>query len=199
MRYALTALGLIAIALVGTFPGMAFAQEVTTTSDSMTLEVFKPRFIDKWDTRNRVRGKQCVRPNLDRPYARSVSPDRRRAVLARLNYLIDYRRSLDTMCLPDSIRHEAGGPGRWRLPATYGSWLCIHSHEGAWNDPNSPYYGGLQMDMTFQRQYGPRLLRYKGTANHWDEMEQMWVAEHARRSGRGFYPWPNTARYCGLI
>jgi hypothetical protein len=27
----------------------------------------------------------------------------------------------------------------------------------------------------------------------------MWVAERAYRSGRGFYPWPNTARACGLI
>jgi hypothetical protein len=25
------------------------------------------------------------------------------------------------------------------------------------------------------------------------------VAERAYRSGRGFYPWPNTARACGLI
>lgn len=24
-------------------------------------------------------------------------------------------------------------------------WLCIHSREGAWHDPNPPYYGGLQM------------------------------------------------------
>ena len=30
-------------------------------------------------------------------------------------------------------------------------------------------------------------------------VEQMWVAERAYRSGRGFYPWPNTARSCGLI
>jgi hypothetical protein len=27
----------------------------------------------------------------------------------------------------------------------------------------------------------------------------MWVAERALRAGRGFYPWPNTARMCGLI
>jgi len=27
----------------------------------------------------------------------------------------------------------------------------------------------------------------------------MWAAERAHRAGRGFYPWPNTARYCGLI
>jgi hypothetical protein len=43
------------------------------------------------------------------------------------------------------------------------------------------------------------LLRRKGTADHWTPLEQIWVAEHAYRSGRGFYPWPNTARDCGLI
>jgi len=78
-------------------------------------------------------------------------------------------------------------------------WLCIHRHEGAWNDPNPPYYGGLQMDLSFQRAYGLHLLRRKGTADRWTPLEQMWVAERAYRSGRGFYPWPNTARYCGLI
>jgi hypothetical protein len=78
-------------------------------------------------------------------------------------------------------------------------WLCIHHFEGAWNDPNPPYYGGLQMDLGFQRTYGRGLLARKGTANHWTPLEQMWTAERAHRSGRGFYPWPNTARYCGLI
>ena len=79
------------------------------------------------------------------------------------------------------------------------AWLCIHRHEGAWSDPNPPYYGGLQMDLGFQRTYGRELLRRKGTANRWTPLEQMWVAERAHRSGRGFYPWPNTARSCGLI
>lgn len=79
-------------------------------------------------------------------------------------------------------------------------WLCIHSGEGSWNaNTGNGYYGGLQMDMTFQRTYGPELLRRKGTANNWTPFEQMWVAERAYRSGRGFYPWPNTARRCGLI
>jgi len=27
----------------------------------------------------------------------------------------------------------------------------------------------------------------------------MWVAERAHRAGRGFTPWPNTARSCGLL
>jgi hypothetical protein len=78
-------------------------------------------------------------------------------------------------------------------------WLCIHHFEGAWSDPNPPYYGGLQMDLGFQRTYARGLLARKGTANHWTPLEQMWAAERAHRAGRGFYPWPNTARYCGLI
>jgi hypothetical protein len=78
-------------------------------------------------------------------------------------------------------------------------WLCIHRFEGAWRDPNPPYYGGLQMDVHFQRTYGAATFRRKGTADHWTPLEQMWAAERAHRSGRGFYPWPNTARYCGLI
>lgn len=78
-------------------------------------------------------------------------------------------------------------------------WLCIHRFEGAWNDPSPPYYGGLQMDLSFQRAYAPGLVERKGTANNWTPLEQMWAAERAHRAGRGFYPWPNTARYCGLI
>ena len=84
-------------------------------------------------------------------------------------------------------------------PPHHSAWLCIHRSEGAWNDPTPPYYGGLQMDIGFQRTYGRDLLRHKGTANHWTPLEQMWVAERAHRSGRGYYPWPNTARSCGLI
>jgi len=79
-------------------------------------------------------------------------------------------------------------------------WLCIHRGEGAWNaHTGNGYYGGLQMDLSFQRSYGGYLLRVRGTADNWSSYEQMWVAERAFRSGRGFYPWPNTARACGLI
>jgi hypothetical protein len=77
-------------------------------------------------------------------------------------------------------------------------WLCIHNNEASWTDPDAPYYGGLQMDREFQATYGPALLRSKGTADHWTPLEQMWVAERAYRA-RGFWPWPNTARYCGLL
>jgi hypothetical protein len=91
---------------------------------------------------------------------------------------------------------------RWRAlhPPRLRAWQCIHRHEGAWAaNTGNGYYGGLQMDLSFQRAYGRDLMRRKGTANRWAPIEQIWVAERAYRSGRGFYPWPNTARYCGLI
>jgi len=84
-------------------------------------------------------------------------------------------------------------------PPRLKDWLCIHHYEGSWTDPNAPYYGGLQMDMSFMQAYGGLLLRTKGTADHWSPLEQIWVADRAYQSGRGFYPWPNTARWCGLI
>ena len=90
----------------------------------------------------------------------------------------------------------------WRKatrPPHYDEWMCIHRYEGSWVDPNAPYYGGLQMDLGFQRAYGAKLLATKGTADNWSPLEQMWVAERAHASGRGFYPWPNTARYCNLF
>jgi hypothetical protein len=90
-------------------------------------------------------------------------------------------------------RHFTAGPRHQR------AWLCIHEYEGAWRDDGGPYYGGLQMDIGFQEHYGRMLLRSKGTADHWTPLEQMWIAERAYRAGRGFYPWPNTARSCGLI
>lgn len=88
---------------------------------------------------------------------------------------------------------------RGRRPPHLQEWRCIHRYEGAWNDPDPPYYGGLQMDVAFQRTYGPRLLDEKGTADNWTPLEQMWVAEKALRAGRGFHPWPTAARRCGLL
>jgi hypothetical protein len=78
-------------------------------------------------------------------------------------------------------------------------WLCIHRFEGSWADSGDPYWGGLQMDRGFMRTYAPAFLLRKGWANRWTALEQMWVAERAHRSGRGYGPWPNTARYCGLL
>jgi transglycosylase-like protein len=85
-------------------------------------------------------------------------------------------------------------------PPHEAAWLCIHRREGPWRaNTGNGYYGGLQMDVSFQRTYGRYLLRTKGYAHRWTSIEQMWVAERAHRSGRGFHPWPNTARSCGLL
>ncbi len=98
-------------------------------------------------------------------------------------------------------RHRAALVWTWaRRPSFQRAWLCIHEGEGAWHsNTGNGYYGGLQMDLEFQHSYAPRFLLRRGTADRWTPLEQMWVAERARRSGRGFYPWPNTARACGLI
>jgi hypothetical protein len=91
------------------------------------------------------------------------------------------------------IRRRAGHP-----PHRLG-WLCIHRYEGSWRDSGDPYWGGLQMDRGFMRTYAPRVLLRRGWADHWTPLEQMWVAERAHRSGRGYGAWPNTARFCGLL
>jgi hypothetical protein len=89
---------------------------------------------------------------------------------------------------------------RWKLLGNVSAWTCIHRHEGSWTDSGSPYWGGLQMDIGFQTTYGSDMIaKYHGYANVWHPYDQMIVAQRAYRSGRGYYPWPNTARACGLI
>jgi hypothetical protein len=87
----------------------------------------------------------------------------------------------------------------WRAthPPLLRDWNCIHHYEGSWSDHGAPYWGGLQMDYSFQSTYGGWLLRHKGTADHWTSLEQIWTAVRAWRV-RGFSPWPNTARDCGV-
>lgn len=78
------------------------------------------------------------------------------------------------------------------------TWICIHNHEGAWNDPNDPYWGGLQMDRNFMLAYGRDMVRkYGGWADLWSPRDQMVVAERARKL-RGYGPWPMTRIPCGV-
>jgi CubicO group peptidase (beta-lactamase class C family) len=84
-------------------------------------------------------------------------------------------------------------------PPHRSGWLCIHRYEGSWGDSGDPYWGGLQMDRGFMARYAPRQLLRRGFADRWTALEQMWVAERAFRAGRGYSPWPNTARACGLL
>jgi hypothetical protein len=103
---------------------------------------------------------------------------------------------------PPTVDPPPDNGGSLGDPYNYASWDALAECEAGGNwaiNTGNGYYGGLQMDLQFQRQYAPALLRNKGTANRWSPVEQMWVAERAHRSGRGFTPWPNTARMCGLL
>lgn len=75
---------------------------------------------------------------------------------------------------------------------------CIHRFEGAWTDRGAPYWGGLQMDWDFMQTYGGGLLGRKGTADRWSPAEQV-AAAIVGHAERGFWPWPTTARRCGLL
>jgi hypothetical protein len=118
---------------------------------------------------------------------------------------------------------EHGGRAVVVLPpvGSVPAWLCIHngtpvaggrpgtagSGEGAWNDAGDPYWGGLQMDRSFMASYGADFIAEHrgqgwgglGLADSWTPREQMVAAERARASGRGYAPWPLTARRCGLL
>jgi hypothetical protein len=87
------------------------------------------------------------------------------------------------------------GP-RWLTDA----FTCIHGYEGAWtSNSGNGYYGGLQMDYGFMQRYGTEYLQRWGTADRWPAWAQIAASVRAYQSGRGFYPWPNTARACGLL
>ena len=181
----------------------AFAQEGTmepaTTETAATESTAEPA-PDPWAETPRTRdlNRRAIRLKL---VARKLSKltQHPRPTVSRtrgdFDSLLRYR-----LWLRDAWRIRAER-ARFRAhhPPHLAEWRCIHRWEGPWTDPNSPYYGGLQMDLAFQSAYGPGLLRHKGTANHWAPYEQMWVAERALRAGRGFHPWPLTARRCGLI
>lgn len=82
-------------------------------------------------------------------------------------------------------------------------WLaaadCVHKREGAWDaNTGNGYFGGMQADMAFQRAYGWYYLVRWGTADRWPWWAQLHMAYNGW-AARGWQPWPNTARRCGLL
>lgn len=80
-------------------------------------------------------------------------------------------------------------------PAHYAGWMCIHSKEGAWNDPGAPYYGGLQMSWNWMG------VVPGGDAGKLAPMHQMWLAERVSAKYGFSYSWmsgqwPNTFPPC---
>jgi hypothetical protein len=87
---------------------------------------------------------------------------------------------------------------RWKFGGVTSGLLCIHRYEGSWTDPNPPYFGGLQQDRSFMNTYAPAMVRRYGTADHWPAEAQLAAGVLAYYDARGFGPWPNTSRMCGL-
>ena len=72
----------------------------------------------------------------------------RRGYRRRLNYVI----------------HAPIYRGHWLERA----FLCVHAGEGAWSsNTGNGYHGGLQMDWSFMRSYGPEFVRAWGGAENW--------------------------------
>ena len=160
------------------FAGFAGPEAATAESEPTVLQLIDRNRTQTWRWQRLMR----VRPTPTRYAERTASEELRQLVL-------EYWRAQARRA-----RYRAYHPPR------LSAWLCIHRYEGPWNaNTGNGYYGGLQMDITFQRQYGPDLLRWKCPAHRWLAIELIWVAERAYRSGRGFYPWPTAARRCGLV
>jgi Transglycosylase-like domain len=94
-----------------------------------------------------------------------------------------------------------------RIPR-WSEWHCIARYESTTDWKMSPttrpgsggeYWGGLQMDVGFMQTYGEDMIRrhHGGLANTWTAAEQIIVANRAWQT-RGYQPWPNTSRDCGL-
>jgi Transglycosylase-like domain len=147
---------------------------------------------------------RMLRHALRRVHGRTVALARRAALPVPPPPRLGWRRTSLRVQLAHqarvlgSYRAQARRPLRLRLER-FEAWVCIHRHEAAWDDSGDPYWGGLQMDRGFMRAYGGDMIRRHrgGLADTWTPAEQIVVAERAYAS-RGFAPWPQTARSCGV-
>jgi hypothetical protein len=147
---------------------------------------------------------RTLRRRLQSVHGRAVALARRAALPVPPRPRLGWRRER----LRAQLSRQARVLGRYRIQARrplrlrlerFEAWVCIHRHEAAWNDPGDPYWGGLQMNRGFMRAYGGDMItrHHGGLADTWTPAEQIVVAERAYRS-RGFAPWPQTARSCGV-
>ena len=187
LRRSILACGLL-FAFVGIFSGLAAAAG-STVSSSTASRKREAKAIAYWH--HRIHSSRVETWHWERV----MGVPRVHALPARRLASASTGRLRQLSALWHEREHRA-----WRHahhPPRLADWLCIHHYEGAWNDSGGPYWGGLQMDISFQQEYGAWLLRTKGTADRWTPIEQIWVAVRAWRT-RGFSPWPNTARACGV-
>lgn len=82
----------------------------------------------------------------------------------------------------------------WLHDPWYSSAMCVHHYEGAWNaNTGNGYYGGMQFSLSTWAANGGT-----GRPDLATPGEQLRVAYRTWQAS-GWYPWPNTARICGLI
>jgi hypothetical protein len=205
------------VALVLAVPVAAVASSHPSSSHwstSSTHLIFRSPVID--DTAAAAKAKKhrhchayCqarkLRHKVKRLHGRTVALARRAALPEPPSPALGWRRSSLRVQLRSQsrvlhrYRARAARPLRLRLER-FEAWICIHRHEAAWNDSGDPYWGGLQMDRGFMSAYGEDIIarHHGGLADTWTPAEQILVAERAYRT-RGFQPWPNTARSCGVL
>lgn len=65
-------------------------------------------------------------------------------------------------------------------PPHHNLWVCIHNHEGSWDNHGPGHYGGLQMTWNW-------MGVIHGDAGNLSEAQQEWAAETAwKENGYGY-------------
>ena len=89
-------------------------------------------------------------------------------------------------------------PHGWHAPRAWlKDALCVHAHEGAWNDPGPPYEGGLQFLLSTWLSVGGVVhgAHWASVASPREQLYRAWLVW--LRDGRSWHEW-GTAGVCGL-
>lgn len=186
------------------------------TIDAWTRRAYRARSVALQKIHRKLAVPLPQAPSLRAPLARRVTYSRRLTLRLRRIYpgrvtrryataraktgdatlrLWQQRSAAAAIAVAQHAARQAALPA-WLTQA----FMCIHRHEGAWtSNTGNGYYGGLQMDWRFMHMYGRGFVGRWGTADNWPVWAQLETAARAQTSGRGFTPWPNTARACGLL
>jgi len=182
---------ILAIAIAAAVVGTSRATDYPSADNArISLGVYKKVIWNQFHWTNRALRNRCREtfefPEFTKAPASSVSPQWRDDHIRYAKKKHHRAQAKSSLCKPWPDWFEKGA-------------MCIHSFEGAWDDPNAPYWGGMQMDLSFQKAYGPEFYAAKGTADNWTVYEQLLAAWRGYIARGGWGPWPNTARYCGLL
>ena len=84
-------------------------------------------------------------------------------------------------------------PAQWHPNAVWlKQALCVHRHEAAWNDPDPPYYGGMQFLLSTWHRAGGH--GYPNLASPREQLYRAWRIW--RMNGGAWNEWPTYRTYC---